>query len=64
MEDFDNPKLSFHVGKTTDELKLWLNGNILTVQDNEQKPDQYHLSGHRNGFLVANFNGGFIPVAK
>ena len=63
MKDFKNNKLSVYVKKGTDKLRLWLEGENLTVQVGEQKPDRYHVSRHINKWLVASFFGGDWPVA-
>ncbi len=63
MKDFKNNKLSVYVKKGTDKLRLWLEGENLTVQVGEQKPDRYYVSRHINKWLVASFFGGDWPVA-
>jgi len=63
MGDFKNNKLSVYVKKGTDKLRLWLEGETLTVQIGDQKPERYQVSGHRNDFLVAIHYGGLVPAA-
>ncbi|MCX5845920.1 MAG: hypothetical protein NTW12_06125 [Deltaproteobacteria bacterium] len=64
MEDFKHSKLSIYVKKGTDKLRLWLEGETLTVQNGDQKPDRYQVSGHRNNFLVAVHYGGLVPAVN
>jgi hypothetical protein len=64
MEDFRNNKLSVYVKKGTDKLTLWLEGESLTVQIGNQKPERYQVNGHRNDFLVAIHYGGSVPAAN
>lgn len=64
MKDFDQNKLSVYVEKGTDELRLRLEGETLTVQNGDTKPDRYHVSGHQNKFLVAIHYGGLVPAAN
>jgi hypothetical protein len=64
VKDFDNAKLSVYVKKGTDKLKLWLEGETLTVQVGDQKPDNYQVTGHQNKFLVAIHHGGIVPAAN
>lgn len=62
-DDFNRHKLSVYIKKGADRLRLWLEGDNLVVQVGDQKPDRYHVTGHRNGFLVAIYYGGLIPAA-
>ena len=64
MEDFKDKKLSVYVRKGTDRLRLWLEGDNLIVQTRNEKPDRFHVTGHRNDFLVAMHYGGLIPAAQ
>lgn len=61
--DFKQPKLTVRVTKGTDKLRLWFEGETLTVQIGDEKPDRYQVSGHRNEFLVAVHYGGLVPAA-
>ena len=63
LGDFKHKQLNVHVKKGTDVLRLWLEGESLTVQVEDQKPDRYRVSGHRNGWLVAMYYGGLMPAA-
>ena len=64
MEDFKNNKLSVYVKKGTDKLTLRLEGESLTFQLGDQKPQSYQVSGHRNDFLVAFHYGALVPAAN
>jgi hypothetical protein len=64
MKDFKNNELSVYVKKGTDKLRLWLEGENLTVQVGDQKPDSYQVTGHQNKFLVAIHRGGIVPAAN
>lgn len=64
QQDFTEPKLTARVGKGTDNLRLWLDGDILILQAGNEKPDRYQVTGRRNKWLIAMYNGGEIPVAK
>ncbi len=65
LEDFDKPKLSAKVEKGTDQLRLWLEGKVLTVQVRDEKPEKYKVTGHNTngGWLVAMHYGGLVPTA-
>ena len=65
IKDFDKPKLSVKVGKGTDKLRLWLDGEVLTVQVEDEKPDTYKVTGHNTngGWLVALHYGELVPTA-
>jgi len=65
LEDFNKPKLSAKVEKGTDKLRLWLDGEILTVQVKDEKPDMYKVTGYNinGGWLVALHYGGLVPAA-
>lgn len=63
-KDFKEPKLTAKVGKGTDNLNLWLEGNFLILQSGNEKPDRYQVVGHRNKWLIAVYHGGEMPVAK
>jgi hypothetical protein len=65
MEDFDKPKLSVIVSEGTDKLRLWLDGETLTVQVKDQKPETYKVTGYHieGGWLVALHYGGLVPAA-
>jgi hypothetical protein len=65
LEDFDKPKLSAKVEKGTDKLRLWLDGEVLTVQVGDEKPDTYKVTGYNTngGWLVALHYGGLVPTA-
>jgi hypothetical protein len=65
LEDFNKPKLSVKVEKGTDKLRLWLDGEVLTVQVRDEKPETYKVTGHNTngGWLVALNYGGLVPAA-
>jgi len=64
-QDFDNPKLTAKVEKGTDKLRLWLDGDVLTVQHRDEKPGTYKVTGYNasGGWLVALHYGGLVPAA-
>ena len=64
QQDFKTPKLTGKVGKGTDHLRLWLDGDTLILQSGNEKPDRYQVTGRRNKWLIALYHGGEIPVAK
>jgi len=65
LEDFKKPKLSAKVEKGTDKLRLWLDGEVLTVQIRDAKPETYKVTGCNinGGWLVALSYGGLVPAA-
>lgn len=65
QEDFDKPKLTAKIEKGTDKLKLWLDGEVLTVQVRDEKPETYKVTGYNTGggWLVALHYGGMVPAA-
>lgn len=65
IEDFKKPKLTAKVAEGTDKLRLWLDGDDLTVQVKDEKSDTYKVTGYNagGGWLVAQHYGGLVPTA-